>query len=606
MTKKINQMAVRFRSLADGDDVAFKWESSLDKILTAGNYAVEIEHYGADVGLPIEDCGTEHSIVGTLVVTDSGALDNKQGDRVMGQVLTFTLRESKETSIYTRTYAGGEWGEWCSLARTGMYDEITNADALYSTVTTLADATKELEKNLQASIINYNEWKGSNAELSLPNVLADDEFVKIVKSGTILTFKNTSTTWKRFQYTAESTAAADIKSYSNWKELSGGTYSIKQSVDAGKVQISTTGENGAVKDILNIVAATTEKAGVMTAADKAKLNNDIPYPQETGTMVTSADKKYIYRGSGDTDVVAGLYWQAWPKTVDLRVKKWGMSTNDEVSVLSMPAATTEKAGVMTAEDKKKLDDNVVALVAETARAQGAEAAAIEQGRKLALRDLFVAAGALYNDTGADIIRTAPWGESVTHKDGYYYLNGLGDITEGQMINIYNVPHNCLYEQAYIGTHSQTVFFYGSSATAGLTHSPNGLFMGCTELKVIAGSGVLYFAPNCEIVKNVFRGCTNLEHIVLAGFYGRYVKFEDSVFKGCKSLVNIKITQLEQGLSFADSPQINKESILFIINNAIPKSVITITLHADAYARLAEDAEIVDALDAQPLVSLVSA
>lgn len=350
-------MAVRFRSLADGDDVAFKWESSLDKILTAGNYAVEIEHYGADVGLPIEGCGTEHSIVGTLVVTDSGALDNKQGDRVMGQVLTFTLRESKETSIYTRTYAGGEWGEWCCLARTGMYDEITNADELYSTVTTLAGATKELEKNLQASIINYNELKDSDAELSLPNVLADDEFVKMVKSGTILTFKNTSTTWKRFQYTAASTAAADVKSYFNWKELSGAAYGIKQAVDAGKVQISTTGENGAVKDILNIVAATTEKAGVMAAADKAKLNNDVPYPQETGTIVTSSDKKYIYRGSGDTDVVAGLYWQAWPKTVDLRVKKWGMSTNDEVGVLSMPAATSEKAGVMTAEDKIYLDNS---------------------------------------------------------------------------------------------------------------------------------------------------------------------------------------------------------------------------------------------------------
>ena len=274
-------MAVRYRSLADGDDVAFKWESSLDKILTAGNYAVEIEHYGADVGLPIEGCGVEHSIVGTLVVTDSGALDNKQGDRVMGQVLTFTLRESKETSIYTRTYAGGEWGEWCSLARTGMYDEIANPDELYSTVSSLVSTTKELEDNL--------------------------------------------------------------------------VYGIKQVVDADKVQISTTNEDGSVKDTLEIPAATIKKAGVMTAADKAKLNNDVPYPQETGTMVTSADKKYIYRGSGDTDVVAGLYWQAWPKTVDLRVKKRGMSTNDEVSVLSMPAATTESAGVMSAEDKKNLN-----------------------------------------------------------------------------------------------------------------------------------------------------------------------------------------------------------------------------------------------------------
>lgn len=272
MTKKINQMAVRFRSLADGDGIAFKWESSLDKILTAGNYAVEIEHYGADVGLPIEDCGTVHSIVGTLVVTDSGALGNKQGDRVIGQVLTFTLRESKETSIYTRTYAGGEWSEWCSLARTGMYDEITNADELYSTVTTLAGATKELEENLHASIINYNEWKGSNAELSLPNVLADDEFVKMVKSGTLLTFKNTSTTWKRFQYTAASIAAADVKNYSNWKELSGAVYGIKQVVDAGKVQISTTNENGGEKDILNIMAATAERAGVMSAEDKRQIS----------------------------------------------------------------------------------------------------------------------------------------------------------------------------------------------------------------------------------------------------------------------------------------------------------------------------------------------
>lgn len=268
-------MAVRYRSLADGDGIAFKWESSLNKILTAGNYAVEIEHYGADVGLPIEDCGTKHSIVGTLVVTDSGALDNKQGDRVMGQVLTFTQRESKETSIYTRTYAGGEWGEWCSLARTGMYDEITNADALYSTVTALASTTKELKENLPASIINYNEWKGRNAELSLPNVLADDEFVKMVKCGTILSFKNTSTTWKRFQYTAASTAASDIKSYSNWNELSGATYSIKLAVDASKVQISTTGENGGVKDILNIAAATTESAGVMSAEDKNLIINNL-------------------------------------------------------------------------------------------------------------------------------------------------------------------------------------------------------------------------------------------------------------------------------------------------------------------------------------------
>ena len=291
MTKKINQMAVRYRSLADGDGIAFKWESSLNKILTVGNYAVEIEHYGADVGLPIEACGTEHSIVGTLVVTDSGALENKQGDRVMGQVLTFTLRESKETSIYTRTYAGGGWSEWCSLARTGMYDEITNADALYSTVTSLASKAKELEENLHASIINYNEWKDYDAELSLPNVLTDDEFVKMVKSGTILTFKNTSTTWKRFQYTAESTAATDVRNYSNWKELSGAVYGIKQAIDAEKVTVKGTSLSGEEVATVDIPAATTENAGVMSAEDKKLLQygcgGDRPVYYVTGYVQSS-------------------------------------------------------------------------------------------------------------------------------------------------------------------------------------------------------------------------------------------------------------------------------------------------------------------------------
>ncbi len=543
MTKKINQMAVRFRPLADGEDVAFKWESSLDKILTAGNYAVEIEHYGADVGLPIEGCGTEHSIVGTLVVTDSGALENKQGDRVMGQVLTFTLRESKETSIYTRTYAGGEWGEWCSLARTGMYDEITNADELYSTINSLVSTTKELEDNL--------------------------------------------------------------------------IYSIKQAVDAGKVQISTTTENGGVKDVLNITAATTEKAGVMTAADKTKLNNDIPYPQETGTMVTSADKKYIYRGSGDTDVVAGLYWQAWPKTVDLRVKKWGMSTNDEVGVLSMPAATSEKAGVMTAEDKKKLDDNVVALVAETARAQGAEAAAIEQGRKLALRDLFIAAGALYNDTGADIIRTAPWGESVTHKDGHYYLNGLGDITEKEMLDIYSESNY------YVLSENIACFFFQSKIRTNLCKKGTGWSenIPCVTKSILAFYNskmevALIVNPSwpsddvycfqAGVISSMFDFCTSLKRVVGVINVTASTSGLKSAFSRCSALLSVKIKGLNQNIILKDSPLVEKDCIMYMIENANVSTAITITLHADAYARLSEDADIIALLETQPLVSLVSA
>ena len=79
----------------------------------------------------------------------------------------------------------------------------------------------------------------------------------------------------------------------------------------------------------------------------------------------------------------------------------------------------------------------------------------------------------------------------------------------------------------------------------------------------------------------------------------------STFKNCASLERVKI-RTSASVSLADSPLMSKKSLLYMINEANPTSAITITLHSDAYARLADDADIVAALEAQPLVSLVSA
>ena len=65
-------------------------------------------------------------------------------------------------------------------------------------------------------------------------------------------------------------------------------------------------------------------------------------------------------------------------------------------------------------------------------------------------------------------------------------------------------------------------------------------------------------------------------------------------------------KLKNDLYFGDSSKIDKESILYAVQNAFPIFAITITLHPDAYARLADDADVVAALEAQPLISLVSA
>ena len=64
------------------------------------------------------------------------------------------------------------------------------------------------------------------------------------------------------------------------------------------------------------------------------------------------------------------------------------------------------------------------------------------------RDFFrqsenVEVGAIYNDTGKDIERVDQWGDTIIHKNGCWYLNGLGDLTNADMNRCW-VYGNCIY------------------------------------------------------------------------------------------------------------------------------------------------------------------
>lgn len=99
-----------------------------------------------------------------------------------------------------------------------------------------------------------------------------------------------------------------------------------------------------------------------------ELNNIIPTVQNTGTSVTADDKKYIYKGTGDTDVVSGVYMNYWETAVDLMFKKWG---TDSVGKHSIAEATSTTAGVMSCNMFNKLNNipNDVATQAELANYQ---------------------------------------------------------------------------------------------------------------------------------------------------------------------------------------------------------------------------------------------
>ena len=232
---------------------------------------------------------------------------------------------------------------------------------------------------------------------------------------------------------------------------------------------------------------------------------------------------------------------------------------------------------------------------------------------LALRALFVAAGAEYNDSGVDKTKTALWGETVTHKAWHYYLNGLGDITEEQMIKIYNetisfspvriAPNLFAYRTFRTNMLNSTDLVFTRKdkpvdSSSLCTYSQIEVFRICSDNKtasVVAALSTLF---------QIFSECKKLRYVI--GVIHMTGRDHFMAFSNCVSLIEIKIANISANLSFGDSPNINKNSIVYIISNAAPTTAITITLHADAYARLAEDVDIVAALAAQPLITLVSA
>ncbi|MBR5860638.1 MAG: hypothetical protein IKY71_04745 [Bacteroidaceae bacterium] len=227
-----------------------------------------------------------------------------------------------------------------------------------------------------------------------------------------------------------------------------------------------------------------------------------------------------------------------------------------------------------------------------------------------LRPLFIAAGAEYNDTGTDKTKTAPWGETVTHKAGHYYLNGLGDITEEQMMDIYKYSFPMLgatdWSNAFREVNVRTNLFYKQYYSAARIKTLTAAFNANKTIEIVdfnnrGSKVVLHDAASWNYA---FGSCTKLKRILGVLDINNASSLLGS---NCDSLIHVQLYNLNTNLLlFNKSNNIDKESVLYAIQNSTPTSAITITLHPDAYSRLADDAEIVAALEAQPLISLVSA
>lgn len=86
-----------------------------------------------------------------------------------------------------------------------------------------------------------------------------------------------------------------------------------------------------------------------------------------------------------------------------------------------------------------------------------------------------------------------------------------------------------------------------------------LFQNCESLKYIYG--VLAFAPNVDAL---------------------------DAFGRCLSLEEVRIKDLAKSLDLASSPKLSLDSVAFMVQNAANTTAITVTVHADVFAKLTGD------------------
>lgn len=274
---------------------------------------------------------------------------------------------------------------------------------------------------------------------------------------------------------------------------------------------------------------------------KATLDINPVYSNRTEAL----DK--LARGSGV--LMGSVFWNIGLQSVDTRyIDLKNISAGEKSCKISIPEASSTTKGFMSAADKIKLDG-------------------INTDGSI-YRGLFEAAGAIYNE-----------------ETKYYELNGLTDITEEEMLKIYQY-----YSPKYFSNYS--------SAFSGINVRT------CLKVKLKRGVDISFFFENSTIeVVNIdntgwyatnfngaFSKAINLSKII-GVIYLSQIKSASSInvnpFAQCLALKDVKISGLLINIYLGDSPLLTQESISYLVENADNTSAITVQVHPDVYAKLTD-------------------
>ncbi|MFR1667682.1 MAG: hypothetical protein ACLSVO_05135 [Alistipes sp.] len=185
-------------------------------------------------------------------------------------------------------------------------------------------------------------------------------------------------------------------------------------------------------------------------------------------------------------------------------------------------------------------------------------------------DLYVARGAVYNaDTGL------------------YELNGLTDITEDQMREIYLYTASRIYD--FNMSYTFSALYIRTNFPVNKRYMANREFIGtffiCRDIEVI------YISDKTGMVNSFnspFYQCQSLREIMGEIIITPIKQVYFNPFADCRALTTFKLTGVSNNLSLSASPKIDLASMKWMIDNANNTAAITITVHPELYAKLTDE------------------
>lgn len=193
--------------------------------------------------------------------------------------------------------------------------------------------------------------------------------------------------------------------------------------------------------------------------------------------------------------------------------------------------------------------------------------------------------------------------------GYWEFNGINNMTNADMaksLALANMISNPIVQIGQYALMSFRTNVWNRNIRSSVEVCFSEAFRNNPLLEVLDfRTNYSGFKLTAKNLSYCFYGCPKLRSILGEIDVRNIAQISSNTFDS-PLLEEVYLFHAKGNVDISSSPVFKKECLLYMIENAIPATAITITVHADVYAWASTDAEVQAALAAQPLITLISA